>query len=439
MSREMHLVAYLKTGPTALHGGGWRHPEATLDDIFEPSRYEHIARVLEDACFDGCFFADLFGLYDIHKGGFDTYVGQGGQISYLDPMVVLPIMARATSRLGIGATLSTTLFNAYYLARSLLSLDVLSKGRVAWNIVTSATDLEAKNFGLDHLPAKDARYDQADEVVEACLKLWKSWDADAFLLDKEAGRFADPTKVHYADYAGQYVKTRGPLSIPPSAQGHPVLMQAGASERGRQFAARWAEVVFAAQGGKAEMQAFYRDLKGRLPAHGRRPEDCAILVQTTCIVGETDAIAAEKAAYLASLAEEELRLATTSSNVGVDMSRYKEGQSIEGLQGTQGIQGAVDLLEQMRKAEKLTVSEAARKLPSGEIVGSPKTIADRLEDLFLSEACDGFVLTPATFPTSHEAFARAVVPELQRRGLFRKAYAGRTLREHLTGPALRAG
>lgn len=433
MTRQMHLVAYLKTGPTALHAGGWRHPEATLDDIFEPTRYEHIARVLEDACFDGCFFADLFGLYDIHKGGFDTYVERGGQISYLDPMTVLPVMARATSRLGLGATLSTTLFNPYHLARSLLSLDTFSKGRVAWNIVTSATELEARNFGLDGLPDKDARYDQADEVVEACLKLWKSWDPDAFVKNKAAGVFADPSKVHYSDYAGTYVKTRGPLSIPPSAQGHPVLMQAGSSERGRQFAARWAEVVFAAQKGKAEMQAFYQDLKGRLDAHSRKPEDCAILVQTTCIVGETDSIAAEKADYLNALADEELRLATTSSAVGVDMSRYTEGQPLRA--GTQGMQGSLDLLEQVRKDGNLSVAEAARRNHPNQIVGSPQTIADQLEDLFTAQACDGFVLTPATFPTSHEAFARSVVPELQRRGLFRKAYAGRTLRDHLKGGA----
>lgn len=431
MPGQMHLVAYLKTGPTALHAGGWRHPEATLADIFEPQRYEHIARVLEDACFDACFFADLFGLYDIHKGGFDTYVERGGQISFLDPMTVLPVMARATSRLGLGATLSTTLFHPYHLARSLLSLDVFSKGRVAWNIVTSATDLEARNFGLDALPDKDARYDRADEVVEACLDLWRSWDTDAFRHDKAAGIFADPSKVHYSDYAGRFIRTRGPLSIPQSAQNHPVLMQAGSSARGMQFAARWAEVVFAAQRGKAEMQAFYADLKGKLDGYGRRPEDCAILVQTTCIVGETDAIAAEKAAFLNELADEELRLATTSSSVGVDMSRYQEGQSLKDLAGSQGMQGSVDLLEQVRKDGRLSVSEAARKPLPNQLVGSPTTIADQLEDLFVSRACDGFVLTPATFPTSHESFARAVVPELQRRGLFRKAYRGSTLRQHL--------
>ncbi|MDX7951752.1 LLM class flavin-dependent oxidoreductase [Lichenihabitans sp. Uapishka_5] len=432
MPRHMHLAAYLKTGPTALHGGGWRHPEARLDDIFEPSRYASIARTLEDACFDACFFADLFGLYDVHASSPDAYVRRGGQISFLDPMTVLPIMAAATSRLGLGATLSTTLFNPYHLARTLLSLDVLSKGRVAWNVVTSATELEALNFGLEGLPAKDDRYDMADEVVEACLKLWGSWDKDAFVMDKARGLFADPAKVHYANYEGRYVRTRGPLSIPQSAQGHPVLMQAGASERGRQFAARWAEVVFAMQRSKAEMKDFYTDLKGRLDAHDRRPDDCSILVQVSCVVGETEAIARERADYCNSLLDDELALATTSANVGVDMSRYDGVGDVAALQGNQGMQGSVDFLQQIQAAEKLTLSEAAKRTAASQIVGTARSVADQLEDLFVSEACDGFVVSPIVSPLSHEVFCRTVVPELQRRDLFRKAYAGRTLRDHLT-------
>ncbi|MBV8652741.1 MAG: LLM class flavin-dependent oxidoreductase, partial [Alphaproteobacteria bacterium] len=212
--RQMHLVAYLKTGPTALHVGGWRHPEATLDDILDASRYQHIARVLEAAKFDGCFFADLFGLYDLHQGSYDAYVRRGGQISYLDPTVVLPVMAAATTHLGLGATLSTSFHSAYHLARWLASLDVMSKGRVAWNVVTSATDLEAKNAGLDELPPRDQRYDRADEVLEACFALWNGWDEGAMVLDKKAGIMSDPAKVHYANYQGKWIKTRGPLSIP---------------------------------------------------------------------------------------------------------------------------------------------------------------------------------------------------------------------------------
>jgi FMN-dependent oxidoreductase (nitrilotriacetate monooxygenase family) len=427
-NRRMHLVAYLKTGPTALHAGGWRHPEARLDDILEPARYEQIARELEAACFDACFFADLLGLYDIHGGSFETYVRDGGQISYLDPMTVLPIMANATRHLGLGATLSTTFIPAYLIARSLGSLDVISKGRVAWNIVTSATDLEARNFGTV-LPPREVRYDHADEVVEACLRLWGSWDADAFVLDKARGVMSDPAKVHYANYDGKWVKTRGPLSIPRSPQGHPVLMQAGSSDRGRDFAARWAELVFVAQATRSDMQAFRKDLHGRMEKRGRSPEDCKVLVETRVIVGETDSIARDKADYLDSLAKTELNLASVSSSVGVDLTKTKEVDLAQ--RGTQGMQGSADLLAQIARTEGGTMREAASKVRSGQIIGAPKTVADVLEDQFVSGACDGFVLSPLWAPGTHESICRAVVPELQRRGLFRTAYTGRTLRENL--------
>src|SRR5271163_4185435 len=299
--RKMHLLAYVKTGPTAQLAGAWRHPAADVDDIFRPERYEHMARVLEAACFDGCFFADTLGLPDVYKGSFDTYLRHGGQLSYLDPMIVLPVMARATRHLGLGATLSTTFFNAYHLARTLASLDHLSGGRACWNVVTSTMDFEARNFGIGSLPAKELRYDQADEVVEACCALWDCWQGDALVMDKASGLFIDPEKVRYADYEGRYVRTRGPLTIPRSPQGRPVLMQAGASPRGRDFAARWAEAIFSSSGSREGAIGFFADIKGRLPRFGRLPDDCAICTSTTIVLGETQSIAREKAEYLTSL------------------------------------------------------------------------------------------------------------------------------------------
>ena len=434
MPRQMHLIAYLKTGPTALHNGGWRHPEAPLDDILEPSRYEHIARVLEAAKFDGCFFADLFGLYDVHGGSFDAYVRRGGQISFLDPTVVLPVMAAATRHLGLGATLSTTFHSAYHLARWLGSLDAMSKGRVAWNVVTSATDLEAQNAGIDHLPPRDERYDRADEVLEACCALWNSWDADAFVNDKAAGILADPAKVHYANYQGRWVKTRGPLSIPRSPQGRPVIMQAGSSDRGRVFAARWAEAIFTIQRGADEMRAFYEDMKTRMQGFGRSPHECVILPAVTVVLGETNSIAAERADYLNSLIDPELSLASTSSNLGADLTKMAAGTSLAALQGNQGMKGSEDVLQQVIKAEGISFKEAAAKRELGrELVGTASEVADRLQDMFEAGVCDGFVLTPTMFPGMFEQFCRSVVPELQRRGLFRTEYGGRTLRENLLG------
>ncbi len=430
--RQMHLVAYLKTGPTAMHVGAWRHPDATLHDILEPSRYEHIARVLEAGFFDGCFFADLFGLYDIHKGGFDTYIGKGGQISFLDPLMVLPLMARATTHLGIGTTLSTTFHNPYNLARMLASLDILSKGRLAWNVVTSATDLEAQNFGIDHIPPKDLRYDQADDFLQACFALWDCWQDGVLVLDKERNVFGDPTRMKYANYEGPFFRTRGPLSIPRSPQGRPVIMQAGASDRGRDFAARWAEAIFSAQRGKENMVAFYEDIKTRMEARGRRREDCAILQGLTVVMGETESIAREKADYLNSLIDPELQLASSSSGLAVDLSRIKSEAEMVAAQGNQGMKGSHDGINQIMQQEGVTFDKAIAR-NRGLFAGTPSQVADHMQDLFESGACDGFVVAQLVFPATLEQFCTSVVPELQRRGIFRKSYTGRTLRENLLG------
>ena len=412
--------------------GGIRRPRWTISSIQRAT--SNIARVLEAAKFDGCFFADLFGLYDVHEGRFDAYVRRGGQISFLDPTVVLPVMAAATTHLGLGATLSTSFHTAYHLARWLGSLDAMSKGRVAWNVVTSATELEAMNAGLDALPPKGERYDRADEVLEACFALWNSWDADALVMDKARGILADPDKVHYANYQGRWIKSRGPLSIPRSPQGRPVIMQAGSSERGRQFAARWAEAVFTIQRGRDEMRAFYADMKARLAAQGRAPHDCAILPAVSVVLGETLSIATERADYLNSLIDPELSRATSSSGLGADLTKLQPGVSLAALQGNQGMQGSEDVLRQSMQAEGLTLDQAAvRRREGQELVGTAPMIADTLQAMFEDGVCDGFVLTPTMFPGMFEEFCRSVVPELQRRGVFRTEYTGRTLRENLCG------
>src|ERR1700716_1855421 len=259
-TRKMRLVAFLKTGPTAHHHGMWRHPE-TDNDFLDPAWYEHVARVLEKGKFDCLFFADTLGLFDNYRGTFDAILRGGGQMGFLDPLPVLAVMSRVTQHIGLGATMSTTFHNPYQIARTLGTLDVLSGGRMAWNVVSSISNLEARNFGYDELPPRNLRYDRADEVMEACFRLWESWEPDALIVDKESGVFADPSKVHYVDYVGKWIKTRGPLTVPRSPQGHPVIMQAGSSDRGREFAARWAEVIFTIQRGKEEMAEFYTDIK----------------------------------------------------------------------------------------------------------------------------------------------------------------------------------
>jgi FMN-dependent oxidoreductase (nitrilotriacetate monooxygenase family) len=433
-NRQMHLVAYLKTGPTANHTGAWRHPEAELDNFLTPAPYEHIARVLEAGCFDACFFADGLAVPDIYKGGFETRFKLGGQNSYIDPLMVLPYMAGATRHLGLGTTLSTTFHQPYLLARQLASLDILSGGRIAWNVVTSTRNEEARNFGGVELPPREVRYDMADEFLEACMALWYCWEPDSFILDKQKGVFADASKIKYANYEGKWFKTRGPLSIPRSPQGNPVIMQAGASDRGRTFAARWAEVVFVAPFAKNDMIAFRKDLRARIAQAGRDPDSCAILPYVTVVVGETESVAQERAAHLNALASPELVLATNSSYVGVDLSAdVKNVAQVSKERGTQGMQGALDRIDSMIQNKQMDFKKAVSRTDIDMVVGTPESVADHLQDLFESDACDGFVVSPLVFPASLEQFCRAVVPELQRRGIFRKDYTGRTLRENIQG------
>ncbi|WP_367615797.1 NtaA/DmoA family FMN-dependent monooxygenase [Plastoroseomonas hellenica] len=432
-SRKMHLVAYLKTAPTASYAPGWRHPGASLHDIWSPERYENLARLLEHARFDAGFFADGLGVPDTYKKSFADYLGRGGQVSLLDPMTVLPLMARVTTHLGLAPTMSTSFNGPYQLARSLGSLDLLSGGRAAWNVVTSATEFEARNCGMEGLPPKDERYDRADEVLEACFALWDGWDADAVVLDRERGVFVDATKVRYADYVGRYVRVRGPLSIPRSPQGRPVILQAGSSPRGRAFSARWAEMIFCSHATKEDALVYAADIRRRLEAQGRAPEDCKILPSLSVVIAETESIAREKAAFLDSLMDPELVLASSSELLGVDLSTIETAEQAEAAAGNHGIAGSRDRMSQVAKQQGITFAQAVRK-PRGLIAGTPAMIADLMEDWFTSGACDGFVLPPTVFPATYEEVGRMLVPELQRRGLFRTEYAGRTLRENLANP-----
>ena len=429
--RRMKLVAYLKTGPTASHAGGWRHPASALHDIFDFRRYEQLARTLEEARFDAGFFADTFGIPDVYGGDFRTYVQRGGQISYIDPMLVLPVMARVTTHLGLGATLSTTFHPPYLLARMLASFDLLSNGRAAWNVVTSATDMEARNFGLNRLLEKEARYDHADEVLEACDALWNCWDEDALVLDRESGVFADPDKVHYADFQGPSVRTRGPLAMPRSPQVRPVLLQAGASPRGRAFAARWAEMIFATGGAKADSIAFTTDIKQRTQAAGRAPEACAVLNSMAIVVGETEAIAREKADQLNALADTDLVLAHNSTMVGADLGKHHTPDAVAAAQGNQGISGIEARMRQVAANEGISYAAAARR-PRSVLVGTAVSIADQMQDMFEAGGCDGFIVWPTVSPVMFEEFGRLIVPELQKRGLVQREYGPGTLREKLS-------
>ena len=436
-TRQMHLVGYLIAGPTWHNNGAWRNPESDADLALDPRRYERIAQILEEGKFDALLFVDVLTLFDTYQGSFAGQVAGPGQMFYLDPMLLLAAMARKTRHIGLAGTLSTAFYHPFHIARSFASLDHMSGGRAAWNVVTSSNSREAQNFGMDRLMDRNVRYDHADEVMEACDALWNSWDADAIVLDRERGIYADPAKVHYANYQGKFVRTRGPLPTPRSPQGRPVIMQAGSSERGRQFAARWAEVVFTLQHSKPDMQAFHADIKTRMERNGRAPEECIITPAIDIVLGETDSIARERADYLNSLVSAEVGVCDISNAIGVDLSPFPLDQPLADMDITEGARGVLDVVLQGSRAAGLTLREAGYRYGVSQhtpaLIGSPKTIADQLQDMFESRCCDGFVICPSISPGTYVQFVKTVVPELQRRGLYRTDYTGNTLRQNIRG------
>ncbi len=424
-------------GPSWHNNGSWRHPDSDAGRTLDPARYEHLAQVMERACFDALFFVDFAGIPEAPEGRFDAVARWAGQMCMLDPMQLLATIARRTEHIGLSATMSSTGTNPFQIARAFATLDHISGGRTAWNVVTSSFPMEAQNLGLDSLPSKDARYDKADEVIEACCKLWDSWQPDALVFDQQAGIYADASKISYADYQGRYVRTRGPLPTPRSPQGRPVIMQAGSSPRGRDFAGRWAEVIFTHQGKPEAMQAFYRDIKDRVVQHGRNPDHCAILPAIDVIAGRSQAEAEDLAANLDGLVNAELGVAEMSIILGRNLSAYPLDEPLDHIQGAAAVQGVADNLRAAGALGQVTLREAGRLYGVNQmtprLVGTGPAIADRLEEMFASRCCDGFMIVPAVSPKGYEDFCTLVVPELQRRGLFRRNYAGRTLRENLFG------
>ena len=435
MKRSMHFVGYCIAGPTWHNNGSWRHGESDAIDALDPARYEAIAKILEEGLFDGLFFVDVQTLFDTYNGTFEANLKEPGQIFLLDPLPLLSAMARVTKHIGLSCTMSTAFHHPFHIARAFATLDHISGGRAAWNVVTSASDREAQNFGMDTLMDRSLRYDHADEVLEATHALWNSWEEGAMILDREKGIYADPSKVHYVNYEGRFVKTRGPLTTPRSPQGSPVLMQAGSSARGREFAGRWAEVIFTLQHSKPAMQEFYRDIKERVVANGREAHHCAVLPAIDIIIGETESIAKERQDYINSLVSVELGVAEISNAIGVDLSDYPLDKPLVDMEITQGARGVFDVIFKGANDRGLTLRDAGRAYGENQLtpqlVGTPQQIADHMQDMFESEACDGFVVSPSLSPSSYVQFVKTVVPELQRRGVYRTEYKGKTFRENL--------
>lgn len=436
-SRQMHLAGYVLV-PGSHFQGMWRHPYSHTD-FFARRLYEQIGVTLEAGLFDLAFIPEALAVPDAYQGSFATTVEFGLQGAVRpDPSIVAAAIGGVTSHLGIGVTMSTTYTAPYHVARSLSTLDHFTAGRIAWNIITSGSESNAPNFGDERLPDHEGRYELADEVVEICHRLWSSWEPDALTLDKTTGRFADPDKVHAIDHVGPRRQVKGPLTLIPSPQGRPVLIQAGASPRGRQFGATWAELIFSIMP-VAGMVPFREDLRRRAAALGRDPERLKVITAVQPILGETTEIARARAAYLGTLIDLRAAIAQLSTHLDLDLGDIAIDSDVRALLSRVDKLSAVALIEKVAPADgpTVTVREAAIAFSTHQLtpqlIGTPLEVADQLEALFLGEACDGFVITPTHFPGTFEEFTRAVVPELQRRGLFRTAYEGPTLRDLIGG------
>jgi FMN-dependent oxidoreductase (nitrilotriacetate monooxygenase family) len=435
MNRQMKLVAFLQAQNCSNYPGSWRHP-ASMTDWSTKEYYQRIGRILEDGKFHLAFFDDRLAIPDRYADDVALTVEHGIRATKLDPMMAAMAMGLATEKLGIGVTYSTTYYEPFHVARIFATMDLMLGGRAAWNIVTSLNDSEAANFGRDEHLAHDLRYDRADEFMEVVLGHWDTWEADAIVSDRATGRFADPAKVHRLDHDGAFFRSRGPFTVPRSAQGQPVLIQAGASGRGRTFASRWAELIFVIYPNLAVGKASYQAMKQDLALVGR--EATCITPAVYPVIGETRAMVEDKLAMIDSLARPEDALVLLSEVLNYDFSQkaLDEPFADEELQAIGGLRAILDRAVKMSGKTNPTVEELIRASGRGTLselpilAGTPGEVADQMEEWFTT-ACDGFVIAATHMPGTYEDFVRLVVPELQRRGLFQTEYAGSTLRENL--------
>jgi FMN-dependent oxidoreductase (nitrilotriacetate monooxygenase family) len=403
----MTLAGFLIAGPVAHSHALWRNPAHDVP-FLSLQYYVDIARILECGKFDLIFFADRLAIADRFGSDKKIGVGRGDQDSTrLDPVPILGALAGATRNIGLGATMSTTYDQPYHIAREFQTLDHLSGGRAAWNVVTSMNDGEALNFGLESHLNHDQRYDRADEFMELIHKLWDSWERDALILDRVAGIYADADKVHYVNHVGTYFKSRGPLNIPPGPQGRPVIIQAGASDRGRAFAVKWAEVIFNISPTRDHMLRAtlrVRDENARL---GRPDSACKSLTAIMSFVGRTREEAEEKRDRANGLVDPMVGLSTLSAHANVDLGALDLDGPVGQVQST-GTQSLIAMASRIAREESLSLREIGRRYGQSVLVpqlcGTPRQIADELADIFVSGAADGFVLSPAFLPDSFAEF-----------------------------------
>jgi FMN-dependent oxidoreductase (nitrilotriacetate monooxygenase family) len=430
-SRQLHLGAFMR--PVSIHTAGWRYPGAYPDANFNFDHIKRLAQTLERGRFDAFFMADHLAVLNMPMDA----LKRSATVTSFEPMTLLPALAMVTEHLGLIATGSTTFDAPYHVARRFASLDHLSGGRAGWNVVTTSNPDAALNFGLDEHMEHDERYRRAREFFDVVTGLWDSWAEDAFIRDVTNGIYFDPTRLHVLDHKGTYFSVRGPLNIARPIQGWPVIVQAGASEAGRQLAAETAEMVFSGASTLADGQRFYADVKGRMAALGRDPEHLKIMPGCFVVIGETVSEAREKRALLDSLVHYDSAIASLSIALGHDASRFDPDAPLPEIPESNASQSGRERAIELARRESLTVRQLAQRLGgySGlAMVGTPAMIADQMEEWLVSHGSDGFNVMFPYLPGGLDDFVDRVVPELQRRGIFRREYDGKTLRENMGLP-----
>lgn len=428
--RQLHFNVHVSTGGN--HEAAWRHPRSEPVRLTSLDYQRKIAAIAERGKLDAVFYGDNPSLSDNVRLR---------PVEQLDPVALHGALAAVTKHIGLAATISTTYNEPFNVARKIASLDLLSGGRMGWNIVTTFSASAARNFGLDGNMAHEERYKRAEDFVQVVKKLWNSWDDDAIVYDTARGVYANAEHIRKISHEGPYFKVQGPLNVPPSPQGAPVLIQAGSSDTGMAFAARHAEVVFTAQQTLGEAREFYAELKRRVAANGRDPERIKIVVGLSPIIGSTEAEAKKLADELDELAAPEYGLRQLQHFTGVDLSSYPLDGAVPFDAFSQDFEGHKSrsvLALALAKRENLTLRQLLSRFASARghqtIVGTAEQVADRITEWFGGGAADGFNFMPAYLPGGLEDFVDAVIPILQKRGLFRGDYEGTTLRDHYDLP-----
>ncbi len=430
-SRQMRLGAFMR--PVSIHTAAWRYPGGLPDANFNFAHLKRFAQKLEQGKFDAFFMADHLAVLNMPVEA----LKRSATVTSFDPPTLLPALAVVTERLGLIATASTTFDQPYHVARRFAALDHLSGGRAGWNVVTTSNPDAALNFGLEDHVEHGERYKRGREFVDVVTGLWDSWADDAFIRDVESGIYFDPEKMHVLNHKGPHFSVRGPLNVARPIQGWPVIVQAGASEAGRQLAAETAEVIFAAPGNLAGGKSFYADVKGRMDKLGRPRDHLKILPGALVVVGDTVAEARAKRAHLDSLVHYESAIASLSIAIGHDASKFEPDGPLPDIPETNASKSGRERAIALARRENLTVRQLAQRFGGYaglSFVGTPEAIADEMEQWLAEDGSDGFNIMFPYLPAGLDDFVDRVVPVLQGRGIFRREYEGRTLRENLGLP-----